>query len=196
MYFFQSLVQSCGHLWGDDGEKQAWQWEVLLLHSGIQWPGGCRGLVAWAPGSRGRTSLAHWHPTSDSCDSLPLQTELNESPKDLVSLSSLVSDYLKKKRKKRNRKWTVFLMSIINTYFQKGLGMLLKRKLLWPKSSWKCSIVLLMARIHYMTFKIKTDFKTLGIIHMPTWKWLQRKTGHHRVYDYEILTNTTNSCRN
>lgn len=41
-------------------------------------------------------------PTSDSCDSLPLQTELNESPKDLVSLSSLVSDYLKKKEEKEN----------------------------------------------------------------------------------------------
>lgn len=43
-------------------------------------------------------------PTSDSCDSLPLQPELNESSKDLVSLSSLVSDSFFKKRKKNKRK--------------------------------------------------------------------------------------------
>lgn len=49
-------------------------------------------------------------------------------------------------------------------------------------------------RMHYTTFKIKIDFKTLGITSQLC-IWLQRQTGH-TLNLFQIIPKTTNSHRN
>ncbi len=97
---------------------------------------------AWAPGSRGPTSLAHWR-----------------QPQTLVILSlyrlNLTSPL---KTWSPSRHWWVYLnvnlLIFLNEHSKylfpkKYWGCCWSGKLLWPKLSWKCSIVLLMARIHH-----------------------------------------------